>query len=133
MQLLGDLIDRMQRSVERQRDPRKRLVVSRPDCEGVDVEPAPGEQAGDPCQDTGLVLDQDREDVLTAGSQADGGLELVEGQDFLGCWFSHRPHPTMSLAGWPAGIIGIGVLLAGDPDVDEHRAFGRERFLDVAD
>ena len=81
------------------------LVVGRPDRERVDVESAAREQAGDPGQDTRLVLDQDREDVLAAGAQADGRLELVEREDFLGAG-SPIAQPTMFRAAWPAGIIG---------------------------
>ena len=45
VQLLGDLVDRVQRAVDGQRDAREALVVGRPDRERVDVEPAPREQA----------------------------------------------------------------------------------------
>ena len=78
MQLLGDLIDRVQCPVQRQRDPGDPLVVGRADRERVDIEPAAREQAGDPGQDAGLVLDQDRQDVLAPGAQPAGGLELIE-------------------------------------------------------
>src|SRR5205823_2936315 len=87
-------------------NPREALVVGRSDREGVDVEAATGEQSGDAGQDAGLVLDEDRKDVLTAGAQAAGGFELVERQNFLGSGLAHADHPTMFLAGWPAGIIG---------------------------
>src|SRR5207249_9115373 len=76
VQLLRDLIDRVQRTVQRQRDPRQVLVVRRPDGERVDVEPAAGEQARDPGQDTRLVLHQNRQDVLAPRVHAAGSLEL---------------------------------------------------------
>ena len=89
VQLLGDLVDRVQRTVERQRDPRQVLVVGRADGQRVDVEAAPREQAGDPGQDAGLVLDEDREDVLAARAHPAGRLELLEATAVP--WFLARP------------------------------------------
>ena len=83
-----------------------RVVVGRADGERVDVEPAPREQPGDPGQDTRLVLDEDREDVLAAGRQPAGRLELLEGQELLGARLAHADQPTMSRAAAPGGIIG---------------------------
>jgi hypothetical protein len=97
VQLLCDLVDRVDRAVERQRDPRKALVLGRADGERVDVEATPGEQAGDPCQDTGFVLHEDRDDVLADGPHAAGRLELVEREQLLCRRLAH--HPTMFLAG----------------------------------
>ena len=94
MQLLGDLIDRVQRAVEREGDPRQALVVGRADGERVDVEAAPGEQAGDPGQDPGLVLDEDRKRVLAAGAQASGRLQFLEAQQLLGPGLAHVSPPS---------------------------------------
>ena len=84
VKLLGHLVDRVDGSVERERDPRGALVIGRTDGERVDVEPAAREQPRDPGQDTGLVLHQDREDVLAARALSGDCLELVEGDQFLG-------------------------------------------------
>ena len=81
-------------------------IVGRPDRERVDVEAAPREQARDAGEHAGLVLDQDREDVLAAGPQADGRLELLEAQDFLRAGFTHGDQPTISRAAAPGAIIG---------------------------
>ena len=70
MQLLGHLIDRLHSTVQCERDAGDRLVIRRAYGQRVDVEPAAREQARNPCQDTGLVLDQDREDVLAACAEA---------------------------------------------------------------
>ena len=70
VKLLGHLVDRVHGAVEGERDPRDVGVLGRADRERVDVEAAAAEQAGDPRQDAGLVLDQQREDVLAAGELA---------------------------------------------------------------
>src|ERR1700722_10458881 len=53
-------------AVHHDRHPGDLLVLGRPDREGLDVEAAPGEQAGDANEDARLVLDQDRQSVLFA-------------------------------------------------------------------
>src|ERR1700742_428740 len=53
-------------AVHHDRHPGNLLVLGRPDREGLDVEAAPGEQAGDTDQDPRLVLDEHRESVLLA-------------------------------------------------------------------
>src|SRR3954451_2878903 len=131
VQLLGDLVDRVQRTVEGQRDARDVVVVGRADREGVDVEAAPREQAGDPRQDARLVLDEDRQRVLAPRAQPRDGLELLEAQRVLGAGLAHAhapprargspapgarsratllpgpgTYPTMSRAAWPGAIIG---------------------------
>src|SRR6185436_13056443 len=55
-ELAGDLVDRVQRPIDGERDPRETVLVRGTDREGVDVEPAPREQAGDAGQDARLVL-----------------------------------------------------------------------------
>ena len=119
VQLLGDLVDRVERAVDRERDARDRRVVGRPDRQRVDVEPAPGEQAGDPGEHARLVLHQDREDVLAAGVDAAGGLEVLEVEDLLGAWLTHRSahHVPRGLAG---GDHRVAVLLLGHVHVDQH-------------
>src|SRR3954468_2405185 len=106
VQLLGDLVDRVQRAVERQRDARDVVVVGRPDRQRVDVEAAPREEPGDPRQDARLVLDEDRQRVLAPRAQADDRVELLEAQRFLGAGLAHGCQPTMSRAAWPGAIIG---------------------------
>src|SRR5579863_4571331 len=66
VELLGDLLERVLLAVHHDRHPGDLLVLGRPDREGLDVEAAPGEQAGDADQDARLVLDKDREGVLLA-------------------------------------------------------------------
>ena len=66
VELLGHLLKRMLLAVHHDGHPGDLLVLGRPDREGLDVEAAPGEQAGDADEDTRLVLDQDREGVLLA-------------------------------------------------------------------
>src|SRR5215218_5367082 len=132
VQLLGDLVDRVHRPVERERDARERLYVGRADGERVDVEAAAGEQPGDPGQDARLVLHQDREDVLAARPHAGGGLELLEGERLLGPWLAHAS--AHHLAGGGAGRDHrVGVLLARHAHVHDHWALGLERGLDVRD
>src|SRR3954454_8042657 len=63
VQLLGDLLQRLGLRVDDDRHPREVGVLRGADGEGLDVEPAPAEQRRDAGQDTGLVLDQDRERV----------------------------------------------------------------------
>ena len=63
-QLLGDLLDRRLLDVDHDGDAAEPLVVGRGHGQGEDVEAAPGEQAGDPGQHPGLVLDQHREGVV---------------------------------------------------------------------
>ena len=92
VQLLGDLVDRVRRAVDGQRDPRDRLVVGRADGERVDVEAAPREQAGDPGEDARLVLDQQRQDVLAAGVAAARLAQVVEVEQLLG----RRARPSLS-------------------------------------
>src|SRR3954447_6886485 len=106
VQLLGDLVDRVQRAVERQRDARDVVVVRRADGERVDVEAASREESRDAGQDTWLVLDEDRQRVLAPRAQAHDRIELLEAQRFLGPGLAHDAHPTMSRAAWPGAIIG---------------------------
>ena len=124
VQLLGDLVDRVRRAVDRERDARDRRVVGRADRQRVDVEAAPREQARDPSQHAGLVLHQHREDVLAAGADAAGGLEVLEVQDFLGAG-----SPIGSAHHVPGGLAGrdhrVAVLLLGHAHVHEHRALRR--------
>ena len=70
VKLLGHLVDRVDGAVERERDPRDVGILGRADRERVDVEPAAAEQARDPGEHAGLVLDQQREDVLAPGELA---------------------------------------------------------------
>jgi hypothetical protein len=83
VQLFGHLIDRVQRAVDGERDAREVIVVGGADREGVDVEPASREQPGDAGQDTGLVLDEDRQHVLASRAHPAGRLELLEAEDVL--------------------------------------------------
>src|SRR4051812_49413410 len=102
VELLGDLIDRVDGAVQGQGDPRDVGVLRRADGEGVDVEAAAGEEPGDPGEDSGLVLDEERQDVLAAGERP-ADLQVLELDQIRGA----RLHqPTMSLAAAPAGIIG---------------------------
>ena len=106
VELLGDLIDRVHGAVDGQRHPRDVRILGRADRERVDVEAAAAEQTGDPGQDAGPVLDQQREQVLAAGEPArDPRSSRLS---VLGSGFSHagllsRPCPGRRL---PAGIIG---------------------------
>src|SRR5580692_2480385 len=68
VELLGHLLKGMLLAVHHDRHPGDLLVLGRSDREGLDVEAAPGEQAGDADEDPWLVLDQDREGVLLAHS-----------------------------------------------------------------
>ena len=104
VELLRDLVDRVGRPVEHDRHAGHRLVLRRPHGERVDVEAASREQARDPREDPGLVLDQHRQHVLAAGMDVAGGLEVLEPQDLFCPRLAHQP--TMSLAAAPAGIIG---------------------------
>src|SRR5262249_43199592 len=104
VQLLGDLVDRVHRAVQGQRDPRQRRIVRRTHGQRVDVEPAAGEKARNARQNARLVLDQDPEDVLAAGPDARGSLELLERQRLLGSGLAHQP--TISRAAVPGAIIG---------------------------
>src|SRR5439155_25789120 len=106
VELLGHLVDRVQRAVEGQRDARDAVVVGRADGQRVDVEAAAREEPGDPREDAGLVLDEDRQRVLAARAHPGHGLELLEAQRLLGAGLAHAPHPTMSRAAWPGAIIG---------------------------
>ena len=63
-QLLDDLLERRRLDVDDDRDPAEALVLGRRDGEREDVEVAPGEQAGDPGEHAGPVLDEDRQDVV---------------------------------------------------------------------
>src|SRR5205807_7244975 len=65
-QLLGDLLERLRLDVDHDRDAAEPIVVGRRDRQRVDVEPTPGEQAGDAREHTRLVLDEDRERVVRA-------------------------------------------------------------------
>ena len=103
VELLGHLVDRVDRAVDGQGDPRDLGVLGRADGEGVDVEAAAAEQPGDPGEDAGPVLDQDREHVLAPGERARGGVEVLELDQIRSPGF-HQP--TMSRAAPPAGIIG---------------------------
>ena len=78
-QPLGHLVDRVHGPVESQRDPRHRIVIGGTDGQGVDVEATTVQnRPGDAGQNARLVLNQDREDVFAAGTQAGDRLELVE-------------------------------------------------------
>src|SRR5207248_2245294 len=77
VKLLRHLVDRVDGAVDGERDPRDVRVVGGAHGEGVDVEAAAAEQAGDARQHAGLVLDQEREHVLSAG-QAGGDLKVLE-------------------------------------------------------
>ena len=105
MELLGDLVDRVDRAVERERDPRDVGILGRADRERVDIEAAAAEEAGDPGEDARAVLDQQREDVLAPGELA-ADLEVLEANECPGCPAASLTQPTMSLAAAPAGIIG---------------------------
>ena len=63
VELLGDLLQRGVLDVDHDGHPRDLLVLGRAHGERLDVEAAPAEQAGDPGQHAGLVLDQHREGV----------------------------------------------------------------------
>ena len=69
VKLLGDLVDRVNRAVDGERDAGDLGVLGRADRERVDIEAAPAEEPGDPREDAGLVLDQEREDVLAPGER----------------------------------------------------------------
>ena len=58
VQLLGDLLERRVLDVDHDRHPGDLGVLGRADRQGVDVEAAAAEQAGDAGQDAGLVLDE---------------------------------------------------------------------------
>ena len=95
VELLGDLLQRQLLDVDHDGHPRDLRVLGRAHGEGVDVEAAAGEQAGDPGEDAGLVLDQDGQGVLAHAA------------------YSSRSHTgAMPRAFWilslltPAGTIG---------------------------
>ncbi len=106
------------------REAADRLVVRRPDGERVDVEPAPREQPGDPAQDAGLVLGEDRQRVLAPRPDVARGLQVVEAQDLVRLDHRSAHHVPRGLAGRDHRVH---VLLAGDLHVDERRALGLER------
>src|SRR3954469_462446 len=64
VQLLGHLVDRVQRTVERQGHPRQQRIVRGTHRERVDVEPAAREKPCNSGQNARLVLHQHRDDVL---------------------------------------------------------------------
>src|SRR5882724_2172510 len=66
VELLRHLLKRVLLAVHHDGHPGDLRVLGRSDRERLDVEAAPGEQAGDPDQDARFVLDQDREGVLLA-------------------------------------------------------------------
>ena len=132
VQLLGHLIDRVHRAVEGQRDARQRRVVGRADGERVDVEAAAREQARDAGQYAGLVLDQDREDVLASRPQPDGSLKLLERQDLLGSRFTHGSAHHFPGSG-ARRDHRVRVLLARHLHVDHDRAGSGERGTQVVD
>src|SRR5204863_7282025 len=66
-QLLGDLLERCRLDVDDDRDAAEPLVVGGSDGQRVDVESPPCEEAGDACEDAGLVLDEDAEGVVAGG------------------------------------------------------------------
>ena len=123
VKLLGHLVDRMDGAVHRERDARDLRVLGRADGERVDVEPAPAEEARDSGENAGLVLDEEREDVLAAGEPR-GDLQVLELDELRGAGF-HQP--TMSLAAAPAGNHREAVLGLRHPHVDENRPVGFER------
>ena len=89
VELLGHLLDREAARVDRDRHARAVRVLGRADGEGVDVEAAPGEQAGHAGQDAGLVLHQDREGVLhgarSIARSADRRLRVAPGAGSYPC------------------------------------------------
>ena len=103
VELLGDLVDRVDGAVERERHARDVRVLGGADRQRVDVEAAAAEQAGDAREDAGLVLDQEGEDVLAPRKRA-RGLEVLEFDQLRCARLAHQP--TMSRAAAPAGIIG---------------------------
>src|SRR5207302_8926733 len=115
------LVDRMQGAVERQRHARERRVVSGSYGERLDVETTPREEPGDPCQHARLVLNEQRDDVLAAGVDPAGGLEVGEVEYLFGSGLAHAlaHHVPRRLAGrdhW------VAVLFLGDLDVEHDRA-----------
>jgi hypothetical protein len=59
VQLLDDLVDELLVPLDADRDAGDGGVAGRADREAVDVEPASGEEAGDPGEHAGAVLDED--------------------------------------------------------------------------
>src|SRR6478609_3355401 len=72
VELLGHLLERRALDVDHDRHPGHLGVLGRTDREGVDVEAAAAEQAGDPGEHARLVLDQDRQRVLGVGRRTHG-------------------------------------------------------------
>src|SRR5262245_35996524 len=73
VELLGDLFERLGLDVHDDRHARLAVPVGRPDGEGVDVEPARGEQSGHPREHARLVLDQHRDRVQAHATGASAG------------------------------------------------------------
>ena len=71
VELLGDLLERGALDAHQDRDARDLLVLGRADRERLDVEAAPAEQARDPGEHAGLVLDQHRQACACRRSTAD--------------------------------------------------------------
>ena len=70
VELLGHLLQRQVLDVDDDGHPGDVRVLGLAHRERVDVEPAAGEQRGDPGQDAGLVLDEDGQGVLGHGRAA---------------------------------------------------------------
>ncbi len=83
VELLDHLLDLAVVAADDERDPARPLLLGRTDREGLDVEAPAAEEARDPREDAGLVLDQDRERVPL-----------------------HSWPPIISLIAAPAGTMG---------------------------
>ena len=106
VQLLGHLVDRVHRPVERERDARQRRSSVGPTASVSMLKPRRANRPGDAGQHAGLVLDQDREDVLAAGAQRRRTPRAPRAS--AAPWFPARPwpQPTISRAAAPGAIIG---------------------------
>ena len=70
------------------------------------LKPRRANRPGDAGQHARLVLDEDREDVLAAGADAGGRLELLEAQQLLGAGLAHRSARPCPAPAAPGAIIG---------------------------
>ena len=86
------------------------------------LKPRRANRPGDAGQDAGLVLDQDREDVLAAGAQPADASSSSSVRSLLGCRVRPCAQPTISRAAAPRRDHRVRVLLARDPHVDHDRA-----------
>jgi hypothetical protein len=105
VQLLGDLVDRVQRAVDGQRHRDRRSSSVGPTVSVSMLKPRPREQAGDPGQDTGLFSTRIDRTCLrpvrrpaAASSSSRLSSSLVPARP--------SPHPTMSRAAAAGAIIG---------------------------